>query len=168
MTSSSTDATVRMLIPSGYDASDSSDGVPVSGEDADSEVQQVPSGIVEMIDSEPTRRLPTLTLGETFTALWAMEGVARRAGIDLEVEPMPAAAPVGVHLWSSDHVALCRWLARERGRKFACVPIEQVLPLDKIEAARYLLDTLASGMPIARVISVGAKRFVHLAFRGEE
>jgi hypothetical protein len=168
MTSASTDATVRMLIPSGWDASDSSDGIPVSSEDADSEVQQMPSGVVEMIEAEPTRRLPTLSLGKTFAILWALQAAASEADLDIEIDPFPLHTPTGVHLWCSDHVSLCRWLTRERGRRFACVRIREVVPDDLIDAAMFLLDSLAIGMPMAKVISVGHKRFVHLAFRGEE
>lgn len=162
------DATVRMLVPSGYDASDSSDGIPQSSDDCDSAITPAPCAVIE-IASEPTRRLPVLTLGQTFAILWALQGAAAGAGLDLEIDPMPATAPVGVHLWCDDHRALCGWLERERGRHFACVHLSDVVPDDLLEAAMFLLDSLATGMPMAKVISVGHKRFVHLAFRsGEE
>ena len=163
-----TDQTVRMLVPSGYDASDSSDGIPQSSEDCDSAITPLPRSVVEIAD-EPTRRLPTLTLGQTFAVLWALQTAASGAGLDLEIDPMPAVRPTGVHLWCDDHRSLSSWLLRERRRGFACVRIREVVPDDLIESAMYLLDSLAIGMPLAKVIDVGHKRFVHLAFRsGEE
>lgn len=173
------DATVRMLVPAGFDASDSSDGVPIQNDDSDVQLPSVKEILSVREERDERKRsqrhtartvqLPLLSLGEIFAIMWELEHAARAAGVDLEANPMPAHQPTGIHLWSTDHTALCRWLAHERSRHFVCIALERVIVEEKIEAARFLLESLATGMPMARVIGVGPRRFVHFVFRsGEE
>lgn len=169
-TSSPDDATRRVIAPD-----DSSDGIPAQADEtADITLTPYPSralasessGVVAAMEvSEPTRVLALLTLGEIFAVLWALSEAAANAGIVVEVDPMPAARPIGVHLWCAEHAALCRWLARERDRDFATVPVEQVVDVENREAAYFMLKHLSDWLPDAPIISVGPKRFVHWVFR---
>jgi hypothetical protein len=150
MIASPEESTCRMILPS--------DGVPEEASDD----QFTP---VQSIPLEPTKTIARLTMGEIFAVLWGMAGAAFTAGIDVEVDPMPIHEPTGVHLWCADHKKLCAWLAREKGRHFVSVALEQMMVEEKMEAAHFLLNSLADGLPMAPVISVGPKRFIHWCFR---
>lgn len=152
-----------------FDTSDdrdpgASDGIPIADDDLDRALTPLPSNIVA-VGPEPTRKLPDLTLGQIFAVLWEVQRVAQRVGIDLEVDPMPAHEPTGVHLWSINHSALCAWLERERGRGFSSIEISRVLPDELLDAGLFLLTSLAQGLPLARVIEVGPARFAHWTWR---
>lgn len=150
------DATVRVEI-----ASESSDGIPIATEDPnDDTFTPWPARV-----SELTRKMADLTLAETFAILDGMARAAAVAGVDVEIDPMPMHEPTGVHLWSDNHLALCRWLQRERHRHFVSIPLEQLVYPEKEEAARFLLVSLSMSLPMARVVSVGPRRFIHWAWR---
>lgn len=153
------------------DPDDSSDGVPTVDDDVDLSMTPRPSNIVAIDDPEPTRRLAPLTLRQKFAILWALEGPAKAAGVQLSVDPMPEHEPTAVHLWARDWPALCRWLRAERERDFCTVPIERMFHDDlEIEAARHLLRSLADGIPLMRnkVMNVGPESFVLWSLRGDE
>ena len=152
------------------DCGDSSDGIPISSDDSDAALTPLPSNIVAVTEPEPTRRLAPLTMRQKFAVLWALEGPAKAAGIDLSVDPMPEHEPTAVHLWARDWHALCRWLRVERERDFCTVAVERIFDDDaEIEAARHLLRSLAEGIPLMRnkVMNVGPESFVLWSLRDD-
>lgn len=165
-----TDRTTRMSTASDDDTGDldpgESNGIPIAADVDDVTLTPRPQAVVPIDGPEPTRRLATLTLGEIFAVLWALQGPAKAAGIDLDIQPFPALEPTGIHLWSTTWLALCRWLKREKERHFCTVPVERILDGDdKIDAGRFLLVSLAETLPLARVIEVGPRKFAHWVWR---
>ena len=172
-TSAADNATLRIQIPWGDDPSDSSDGIPAAaGELADSAMTPRPMSVAvaqAIVDPEPTRRLPSLGMKEKVKLFWVLESAARYARVDLECSPMPAVNPTAVHLWSGNWRRLCEWLAQEKRSAWTNVAIDSVMAPEHREVARYVLDSLADGLPLMRnrLISAGPETFVYVPFREE-
>ena len=160
------DRTTRMETADPSPAGDSSDGIPISTDEADREATPEPV-VVEPIAQEPTRKLAPLTLQQKFAVLWLLESAALIARVPLEVEMMPAVNPTGVHLFSSDWRALSRWLRELAATGFRKVRLDLALPVDLYESGLFLLTSVAQTVPLIknRVIEAGAREYVYLPFR---
>ena len=172
MSAAAQNETLRIQIPWGDDPSDSSDGIPAVNELADSSVTPRPMAAAvaqAIVDPEPTRRISPLSMKDKVKLFWALESAARYARVDLDCSPMPAVTPVAIHLWSRDWRRLCEWLASERRSGWVNVAIDTVMPPEHRETARYVLDSLADGLPLMRnrLISAGPDTFVYVPFREE-
>lgn len=163
------DPTLRISIPWGDDPSDSSDGVPAANDLADSAMTPRPTAVVEVAQAEPTRRLAPLSMRDKVRLFWVLESAARYARVDLDCSPMPAIHPTAIHLWSRDWRRLCEWLAAERRSGWVNVAIDTAVEAEHRETARFVLDSLADGLPLMRnrLISAGPDTFVYVPFREE-
>jgi hypothetical protein len=168
MTSATTE-TLRITIPWGDDPSDSSDGIPAVNDLADSATIPAGTAVPGMIAADPTRRLTPLSMRDKVKLFWVLESAARYARVDLDCSPMPAVTPTAIHLWSRDWRRLCEWLASERRSGWVNIAIDTAVDPEHRETARFVLDSLADGLPLMRnrLISAGPDTFVYVPFREE-